>query len=487
MSLQVNSGLHNDTLRASLGFDPNMRYSLVCKKWKTIIIESAKQELAKIQAGEEDNLLKRSFREACRLPNGTQLDPTQDAQIPRCIAVFHAFQMQHIPNPLDRRDILERFPAGTFNYVSFLNKERFVVGVIFQRSVPLIRFSAEFIHELILQHLGNDDLTVARIEAEQREFQRLASALPMDNIIPLQTNTPRQIDQQQEVLDYNQAIAIRDDLSHGIPRYENIASRGLEYLGSEIGCVALRDLENLQLEHGQLSILPREMAHLEKCHTVSLRNNAFTRVPEVLSEMPALTDIDLSGNPIRVLPDDATFRRVWKCWSNHWEHEKETLLRALGFYGNGERQSTSSLSFGLSTETLTDMPFSLWFKDKFSVPYARVGFITQLTERLTSWLIRSDWHWGAKGLAMIPVALFVLAVLIIFAVVNLPILLVNLLNMSVVEPLVSFIRHHLGYSSMVHVRDILEGPAPAPQDWVDPLAEEQPAPADIVLPDAEVQ
>jgi hypothetical protein len=395
-----------------------------CKAFRRIVILAMQREVHKIQAC---GSLSGPFQQACHLPNGTQLDPSEFEQIPKCLAVFHAFLLEQIPHVNNRRAVIQHAPS--FSATDFLVKwmGTRLIDVQMLRNLNLQRFS---------QHLN--------------------PPLP-----------PMDADQ----------FLLQPDFLH-----TTINTGNLLHIGSEIGKfphVTTLTIEGGYDENEKLTILPREMAQLRNCTTLDLSRNSFTHVPEILADMPVLSEVNLENNPIRVLPDDATFRRVWNCWSQHARHEGISFLRALGIYDCGERQPPSPLVFWLNTETLTDMPFSLWFKEKFSIPYVRVGCITGLMKNLMSRLIRSDLNYPLFFLAMGSLILLQFVVLIIGALVNAPIFLFNLLGMSSIETLVSLIRNQLGYSRMVHMRDILEGPAPAPQDWVDP-PEEQPAPMDDV-------
>lgn len=48
----------------------------------------------------------------------------------------------------------------------------------------------------------------------------------------------------------------------------------------------------------KLTDLPPELARLEKLRVVRLKYNSFVRVPEVLTRLPALEVLELSGNQL---------------------------------------------------------------------------------------------------------------------------------------------------------------------------------------------
>ena len=83
---------------------------------------------------------------------------------------------------------------------------------------------------------------------------------------------------------------------------------GADYLNldrnqlTNVACVAgMAELKWLRLSDNKLSALP-DLKGLVNLRRIYLRNNRFTVVPETLKDMPALTDIDLSGNPIKDVP-----------------------------------------------------------------------------------------------------------------------------------------------------------------------------------------
>lgn len=65
---------------------------------------------------------------------------------------------------------------------------------------------------------------------------------------------------------------------------------------------ALDGLKWLRLNDNRLSSLP-DLGKLVRLRRIYLRNNRFETVPETLRNLPALTDIDLSGNPVSEVPE----------------------------------------------------------------------------------------------------------------------------------------------------------------------------------------
>ena len=83
---------------------------------------------------------------------------------------------------------------------------------------------------------------------------------------------------------------------------------GADYLNldrnqlTNIACVAgMTELKWLRLNDNKLAALP-DLKGLVSLRRIYLRNNRFMAVPETLKDLPALTDIDLSGNPIKDVP-----------------------------------------------------------------------------------------------------------------------------------------------------------------------------------------
>ena len=63
----------------------------------------------------------------------------------------------------------------------------------------------------------------------------------------------------------------------------------------------LEGLKWLRLNDNKLNALP-DLKALVNLRRIYLKNNRFTAVPETLKDLPSLTDVDLSGNPISEVP-----------------------------------------------------------------------------------------------------------------------------------------------------------------------------------------
>ena len=64
---------------------------------------------------------------------------------------------------------------------------------------------------------------------------------------------------------------------------------------------ALTELKWLRLNDNKLAALP-DLKALVNLRRIYLKGNRFTSVPETLKDLPALTDVDLSLNPIKEVP-----------------------------------------------------------------------------------------------------------------------------------------------------------------------------------------
>ena len=75
------------------------------------------------------------------------------------------------------------------------------------------------------------------------------------------------------------------------------------------GVAAFTGLKWLRLNENKLSSLPG-LTSLSSLRRIYLRDNAFTEVPEALKDLPSLTDVELSGNPIAEVPEWLAKKRL---------------------------------------------------------------------------------------------------------------------------------------------------------------------------------
>lgn len=81
--------------------------------------------------------------------------------------------------------------------------------------------------------------------------------------------------------------------------YVNLDRNQLETFPEELA--SLTGLKWLRLNENRLSALP-DLSALKNLRRIYLRGNRFESVPETLKDLPSLTDVDLSSNPIKEIP-----------------------------------------------------------------------------------------------------------------------------------------------------------------------------------------
>ena len=91
----------------------------------------------------------------------------------------------------------------------------------------------------------------------------------------------------------------RDLLKPELVDYVNLDRNDFEEFPVEL--TTLTGLKWLRLNRNRLSALP-DLSPLVNLRRIYLRGNRFTAVPEALKSLPALTDVDLSQNPISEVP-----------------------------------------------------------------------------------------------------------------------------------------------------------------------------------------
>ncbi len=257
---------------------------------------------------------------------------------------------------------------------------------------------------------------------------------------------------------------------------------GLKTIPPEIQrLTSLRRLGCFGDARGRLTTLPPEIANIPGLWNIALIDHNFSQIPEVLQRFRGYNWIVLIQNepPITAFPEifacqysnglishigDALWGMLrggigWVLHAN-----RAQLLQGLSPYQirvidllldlAGERPLTTWQYFGIRPETLTDIPFSTWFRDHFSIPYIPVGipilFLYGVWGALSELLSRILWDSLATAFKYLTGALAFSFIALCFLV-NLPIFLLNLFINWAIVPIVELFRSCLGYSSMVHI------------------------------------
>lgn len=263
-----------------------------------------------------------------------------------------------------------------------------------------------------------------------------------------------------------------------LSRYKNLSVIVLASLPSEI-CrfTGVKTLRITSAEAGaKLLFLPRQMTALRDLSELRIVNSDFKEVPAVLAAFPFLGTVILNNysgwlpdqpeyvrTPIRELPDDIARRSQAGsfetfCKRAYYLSWGGKSLRELGqkeVY-SGHVYHTFPWYMNLPEEELNAIPFFIWFREKFSIPHIPMEDVRDIiVPKLKKW-----WP-GPEVLGMIlsdyPLMVFFLLMLLY----NCLIIPINLLTNYLVEPLVTLTRDLLGYSRMVHIRDL--PPAAPPQ------------------------
>ncbi len=249
---------------------------------------------------------------------------------------------------------------------------------------------------------------------------------------------------------------------------------GLRTIPPEIQrLTSLSWLSVLGTERGRLTTLPPELANLTQLKIVAFSNQNFAQVPEVLQRLPCICNVLVQNErPITAFPEILASQysnglwmhvldALWNMFSGVLRITSINNIAPQGsFYRRWceivqdlavEHPLSSWQYLGMRPETLTDIPFSAWFRDNFSIPY------------IPMWIPGGLWCVGCVSLAFLldltccrsltPLIIgnLVLVGIALLALVNLPIFLLNLTLHWAIEPIVELFRSCLGYSSMVHI------------------------------------
>ncbi|MBI2743002.1 MAG: hypothetical protein HYX48_03710 [Chlamydiales bacterium] len=197
-----------------------------------------------------------------------------------------------------------------------------------------------------------------------------------------------------------------------------------------------------------LRALPDEITNLTKLAHLTIRGPDFETVPEVLSRVRAT--VEIRDNQRRaILPESVALQHR----TGMWAHVDE-LLWAM----SGRERAGSNLEFslfmGMRREELSEIPFFLWFRETFSVPY--LYQLNPLQDRSTAAIATYIQGLDLPGpvsalLEALGYMLVMYAQFAYNALICIPTFLLNLLLDYTVQPLVTYCRSLLGYSPMVRL------------------------------------
>ncbi|MBI2742999.1 MAG: hypothetical protein HYX48_03695 [Chlamydiales bacterium] len=256
-----------------------------------------------------------------------------------------------------------------------------------------------------------------------------------------------------------------------------------EWLNDPANALQLQQVSRLSMSHPRaVPILPKEVIRLSCLKTLILSSgiDASLQLHALPNELPAslesltfsFTHFEeipavLATGSFRVSFDDNAERAILpeavarhQC-SGIMTHLREYYWGSIGraaqiVYNNGDREYSHFM--GLKRHELEEIPFFLWFRDTFSMPYfyqngiwfikagRAVEYVRHVLTEYSPFLeplaiVLETVNLGVLGATYFPL-LFLL---------NLPILLFNLLLDYTVQPVVTLFRSYYGYSPMVRL------------------------------------
>lgn len=234
----------------------------------------------------------------------------------------------------------------------------------------------------------------------------------------------------------------------------------------------LQNLRNLFFDNSRFIEFPEEIRALQRLTRLSIGSErigvvaraqelggAFHELPDWLAEMPHLNRLFLNVQ-LDVLSD-----AIWR------RYGQIDLITRIDDLLDGRRRSyPPEIRLGIE-HRLTDIPFSYWFRQNVYVPLLPfANLVGDLALPIMRWISHCRLAASASWVTSIPYWVFlgapyVVLHVLVYAVqiaLNLPAFLTNLLLDYAIEPAITAARDALGYSRMVHVRDLPAMAAPAP-------------------------
>lgn len=225
----------------------------------------------------------------------------------------------------------------------------------------------------------------------------------------------------------------------------------------EIG--RLHNLYYLGLSNGMMTSLPRELENLTSLTALQLNNQRFNRVPELIRRMPWLSVVNLARNPEFRSVDEASARHFFG-WGSLFFEAVGDLLSVLTL---DEHYATwRDLRLFCARDQVAEMPFSLWFRDAFSIPHfplmgvLPIGLILSTIISLAVSLLSflpSILFVALEIILNLPVVALCLALILL----DLPIFFWNAFIGMAAEPFVTQVRDYFEYSPMVRLQEDTTG------------------------------
>ncbi len=374
--------------------------------------QAAIDELKNFAAGES---LSRRFHAIVHPQDGAGFDLTNHNQMPRCFNALHESQKTcRVLRELDREGVFANYAQqhqGDFSADRFSQAEALII------------------------------LAQAQADEYLRRTWRGIQPHVRPGPDPL-----RHADEIRAWMNDPQNAPAFANLSH-------VVFSGSQMMPPEVG--KLNGLRILNIRGGQgedlLVDLPEELAELTNLDTLILRGHRFRQLPRVLGRMDAYILIAENQLPITELPEEIARR--------HCSGFKYAFMGLIGGILGLDRSivrlpwvqasewhlASVSSCLGLNRAEMTDIPFFVWFRDTFSIPYLPLGGLSLLP--LFFFSPGSRAYWWAQ-LILTPVLWFFLGAGLLL---NMPIFLFNLIISEAIVPIVELFRSCLGYSSMVHI------------------------------------
>lgn len=302
--------------------------------------------------------------------------------------------------------------------------------------------------------------TITQVEAEQRAANLTWFwDLVIQNRVNTGPNLPR--------LPFERSVWLRDPANAQVISQARISHISLSNpegtaLPEEIG--TLRDLHFISVDSIRMRTLPETLGDLPELSELIISQSDLEGIPAVLERLPRLNSLVIVRNrvPIRVFPERLA-RQQYGGFGGLYSDFNAAMDEhhpPPGSPADGARHFA-----WLPRSQLTDIPFFLWFREKFSLPYFNI-FATCLTRHVLESIgeyVRSAINYNSclafvVCLLSLPVLTIGCVVTRLLRLINYPIFVYNLFVNLAIEPVVTFVRENLlGYSPMVHIRDIPAG------------------------------